>query len=83
MPLKHSTFSFTDSKRGSRHDGIENPIIGSSTLLTADKLQSIMSFLDEVEQTEDDIRSEVTRVSLTFRKMEQLFKYLLRRVLSI
>jgi len=33
----------------------ENP------LLTADKLRSIMDFLDEVEQTEQDIRSELSR----------------------
>ena len=31
-------------------------------LLSADKLKSIMDFLDEVEKVEDDVRSEVSKV---------------------
>uniref|UniRef100_A0A7M5XME1 Uncharacterized protein n=2 Tax=Clytia hemisphaerica TaxID=252671 RepID=A0A7M5XME1_9CNID len=55
LPKKSSTFKESKSSEGM-------PSLGS-TLLSADKLQSIMSFLDEVERTEDDVRSEVTRTS--------------------
>ena len=36
-----------------------------TSLLSDDKLKSIMSFLDEVEKVEEDVRSEVMRVRIS------------------
>lgn len=39
------------------------PVATAGSYLTTDKLNSIISFLDEVEKVEEDVRSEVLRVS--------------------
>lgn len=41
----------------------EEPEVAPGSYLSAHKLQNIMSFLDEVEKIEEEVRSEVMSVS--------------------